>query len=94
MDQVSFGTIVGLILRALALMAAGWLGDHALLPTGTEGEWASAVALAACGLIWSLLQKRKAAQQQAALVQAALTLPPTATIADVRAAVAAPKGTP
>ena len=88
MDQVSFNVIVGLILRAIALMGAGWLADHALLPTGTAEEWAGAVALAACGLLWSWAQKRTAARQQQALIQAALAMPATATVADVHAAVA------
>ena len=86
MTQLSFNVIVGLLLRGVALMAAGWLASRGILPAGTSEEWAGAVALAACAYLWSWGQKRAALRHQDALVKTALQLPPTATIEDVHAA--------
>jgi hypothetical protein len=88
MTEMGFGVIFGFIVRGIALMAAGWLAAHGLLPGGTEGEWAAAVAAATVAYVWSWWQKRQAIQKTNALIQAAIQMPSTATVADVHAAVA------
>lgn len=88
MSQITFNLIVGVILRSVIMMAAGWLVAHGLLPQGNLEEWVAAVVLVVLGVLWSLYQKYVAQR----LLTTALNLPPGATVPEVKAIIADGKG--
>lgn len=84
MSQIGFNVIVGLLLRGVLMMGAGWLAGKGLLPQGSIEEWVGATTLAALGLGWSWYSKITAKKQQDVLVATAIKAPLTATVADVQ----------
>lgn len=92
MSQVGFNVIVGLLLRGVLMLGAGWLAGKGLLPQGSIEEWVGATTLAALGLGWSYYSKFTAKQEQNVLVATAIKGPSSATIADVQAKVDAGLG--
>lgn len=93
-SQVSFLAVVGLIVRGLLMIAAGWLMDHKILPEGTGGPWVDAGVLVVVGYLWSYVEKWQAKQKQDVLIATAIQAPPGATISDVHDTVDAGEGAP
>jgi hypothetical protein len=93
LTQLSFNVIVGSLVRGAIAALAGWFVRKGVLPDGNREDWIAAVTLLVCTYAYSYLEKWWEARQQAkkttALIQTAIQMAPTATVADVHAAVAA-----
>jgi hypothetical protein len=83
-SQVSFNIVVGLLVRGVLLMAAGWLVSKGILPQGSVEEWVGAAVLAVCGLGWSYYAKYASKQETDTLVATAIAMPSSALISDVK----------
>jgi hypothetical protein len=92
LTQLSFNVIVGSIIRGGIAALAGYLASKSILPDGSREEWVTAVTLMICTYGYSWLEKwweaRQAAKKTSLLIATAIQMPPTATVADVHAAVA------
>jgi hypothetical protein len=86
-SQVSFNLVVGLLVRGLLAMAAGWLASHKILDQSDTAQWIEAATLMVVAFGWSYLEKYQGKQTQDTLIATAIQMPPSATVADVHATV-------